>query len=228
MTTTNPTSRPIDPTRDDDSTTSAPGDPRPIFAAAVATAGATIDTIRADQLDGPTPCDDFDVRGLLGHMVGALRRVAVVGRGLNVLDHPAATPGVPDDGWPAVWAATADEVEAVWADDALLERTVELPWATLSGAEVLASYTGELTLHTWDLATATGRRVAWDPRVVSLALGSLRRALPAEGRAARYEAVRAAQPAGVAPMSDPFGEVIEVSAYATLIDQLVAWSGRRP
>ena len=48
----------------------------------------------------------------------------------------------------------------MWADDALLDLTVELPWATLSGTEVLASYTGELTLHTWDLATATGQQVS--------------------------------------------------------------------
>jgi uncharacterized protein (TIGR03086 family) len=220
--------RPIDPSGEVDSATPVTRDPRPIFATAVMTAGSAIEAVRPDQLDGPTPCDDFDVRDLLGHMVGALRRVGVVGRGLNVLDHPAVTPGVPDDGWPAVWIATADDVEAVWADHALLGVTVELPWATLTGAEVLASYTGELTLHTWDLAAATGQRVTWDPRVVSLALGSIRRALPAEGRAARYDAVRASQPAGVAPMADPFGEAVEVSAYASLIDQLVAWSGRRP
>ena len=41
---------------------------------------------------------------------------------------------------------------------------------------------------------------------------SIRRALPAEGRAARYDAVRASQPAGAPPMSDPFGEAVEVSA----------------
>ena len=64
--------------------------------------------------------------------------------------------------------------------------------------------------------------------MVSLGLASIRRALPAEGRAARYDAVRASQPAGAPPMSDPFGEAVEVSAYASLIDQLVAWSGRRP
>ena len=226
-TTTTSSSAPSAPTAPSDLTAPAairdPSSPSPWRPRA-----RVVDQVRPDQLGGPTPCDDFDVRALLGHLVGALRRVGVVGRGLNVLDHPAATPGVPDNGWPAVWAATADEVARVWQDEALLGRTFHLPWATLSGIGVLASYTGELTLHTWDLAVATGQPVEWDPRAVSLGLESLRRALPADGRSALFDAVRASQPPELAPMSDPFGVAVEVSAYASLIDQLVAWSGRHP
>ncbi|MES3014490.1 MAG: PAS domain S-box protein, partial [Pseudomonadota bacterium] len=48
-------------------------------------------------------------------------------------------------------------------------RTMRLPWATCSGAAMLVSYLNEVTVHTWDLAMATGQRPAWDPEVVSLA-----------------------------------------------------------
>jgi uncharacterized protein (TIGR03086 family) len=203
-------------------------DPRPIFARAVAIAGPVVAGVRPDQLDGPTPCVEFDVRTLLGHLTGALRRVGVLGRGLNLYDHPAATPGVPDDGWPAVWSATSREVERIWQDDALLARTYELPWATLPGPAVLATYTAEITLHTWDVAVATDQQVEWDDEVVAFALAAMQQALPAEGRTAHYEAVAATLPPEAPPMSAPFGEALEVAAAAPTIDRLVAWCGRSP
>jgi len=206
----------------------AVADPRPLLARAVAVAAPVIGRVRPDQLEGPTPCDELDVRGLLGHLTGALRRVGVIGQGLDIYAHPAATPGVPDDGWAAVWSATAAEVERIWRDDTLLTRTYRLPWATLPGTAVLASYTAEVTLHTWDVATATSQRVAWDDEVVSFALETMHRSLPAEGRAARYAEVAASLPAGVPPMSDPFAEAIDVGREASPLDQLVAWSGRHP
>ena len=217
-TTTNPNpSRPVPAT-----------DPRPLLARAVAVARPVIAGVRPDQLDGPTPCDGLDVRDLLGHVTGALRRVGVIGRGLDVQAHPAATPGVPDDGWPAVWSATAEEVERVWSDPALLARTYQLPWASLTGAAVLATYTAEITLHTWDLAVATGQPVAWDDGVVARSLDAMRQALPTASRAAQYAAVEATLPPEARPMPAPFADAVEVAADASPLDQLVAWSGRRP
>ncbi len=62
-----------------------------------------------------------------------------------------------------------------------------LPWIGGSGADVLASYFSELTVHTWDLATATGQQPDWDDTVVTAALEVARRMLPAENRRALYE-----------------------------------------
>src|SRR4051794_5368167 len=56
-------------------------DPRPAFAGAVALAVDTAAAVRPDQLDRPTPCPEYDVRALLGHLLSVLRRVAAVGRG---------------------------------------------------------------------------------------------------------------------------------------------------
>nr|WP_231514501.1 hypothetical protein [Mycobacterium sp. URHB0044] len=53
-----------------------------------------------------------------------------------------------------------------------------LPWIEGSGAEVLASYFSELTVHTWDLATATGQQPDWDDTVVAAAFDAARRILP--------------------------------------------------
>lgn len=48
-----------------------------------------------------------------------------------------------------------------------------LPWVTAPGAALLAMYTSELTVHTLDLAKATGQQPAW--REPSRAGGARRR-----------------------------------------------------
>jgi len=151
-------------------------DVRTVFAKAMATGGDVIASVRPDQLDGPTPCTEYDVRTLVGHLVGVLDRVALMGRGENPFESPDTVTGVADDAWLAAWSDAAQRVEEAWADDASLERIVHLPWAQESGALTLASYTNEITVHTWDLATAIGRRPAWDHEVVAGGPGGARRA----------------------------------------------------
>jgi len=201
-------------------------DPRTVFAKAVAVGGDVVAAVRPEQLGNGTPCPDYDVRALLGHLVTVLHRVSALGRGADPFDLPLVV--VADDGWTEAWFDTADEIEAVWSDDAVLGRPMRLPWAELPGAGILAVYTAEVTLHTWDLATATGQRPAWDPEVLEVAYASMRRSLPAEGRAAIFEAVAARMPAGAREAGAPFGEAVPVAGDAPLIDRLVAWTGRRP
>jgi uncharacterized protein (TIGR03086 family) len=190
-----------------------PDDPRVIFAKAVALAGAVIGATRADQLDNRTPCSEFRVRELLGHLVTALEKVAVVGRGHDPYGGPVVMREVPDDGWLRAWIDAAHEARAAWSDDATLTRVVRLPWAEQTGAATLAGYVNEVSVHTWDLATATGRRPEWNTRVLEVALDAIRQVLPSEGRGA---------------MGAPFADIVEVPADAPLIDHLVAWNGRRP
>ena len=187
-------------------------DPRPGFAAVVALGGSVISAVRADQLTAPTPCEAYDVRDLTGHLVAVLQRLAAVARGESPFSVPQEVRGVADDGWRAAWDAAAHEVQAAWTDDAVLARPLVLPFATLPGAVALAIYTGEVTVHTWDLATATGQRPAWDATVVERALATMRQALPAEPRGGEL----------------PFGAVVPVAEDAPAIDRLVGWLGRRP
>ena len=203
----------------------AADDPRLTFAEAVALATAVIGRVSPQQLSNPTPCDDLDVAALLGHMVTVLRRVAALGRGDDPFGAGVMAPVAGDFG-PA-WMDAAHDVERAWADDAVLTRTMRLPWSETSGAAMLVSYLNEVTVHTWDLATATGQRPAWDPRIVSLAFDGIR-FLPGENRAAVFEAVRASMPPEQRNFADPFADAVPVAGDAPLIDRLVAWNGRRP
>ena len=208
----------------------SPDDPRAVFAAAVATGGSVIAAVRPDQLDLPTPCADFTVRQLLGHLVAVLDRVAALGRG----EDPFAAgtehvlPQVADDGWSAAWMQAAHRVQEVWTDDTVLELPMALPWMTAPGAAVIGSYTCEVTVHTWDLATAVGARPGFDDRAVGVAEASIRHGLPAEGRLAAFEAISAAMPEDQRSGTPPFGEAVAVPDDAAAIDRLVAWTGRRP
>lgn len=204
----------------------ADDDPRALFGRAVALAGSVMADVRPGQLDDPTPCAEFDVRALLAHLGTVLHRVAALARG----EDPFALPDVhvADDGWVEAWFDSARDVEAAWSDDETLTRVMRLPWAELPGAGILAMYTAELTLHTWDMATATGQRPEWDERVVGVAYEAMRRALPAEGRTAMFEAILAEMAPERREAGFPFAEPVDVPADSTLIDRLVAWSGRQP
>jgi uncharacterized protein (TIGR03086 family) len=205
-------------------TSTSTTDPRPILDRAIATCGAVIAGVRPEQLTEPTPCTDMDVRALLAHLVGVLDRVAALGNGENpfaVSDTPVA-----DDRWPDAWREAGRRAADAWSDDAVLERPMALPWIEGSGAEVLASYFSELTVHTWDLATATGQQPDWDDAVVAAAFDAARRILPAENRRALYEQVSAAR--GFDEVAVPFAEAVPISDDAPAIDRLVAWNGRDP
>ncbi len=202
-------------------------DPRPHFAAAYALAGKVIAGIRPDQLASSTPCTGFDVAGLLDHLRMAAERAGRMGRNDNPFQFtPEAGPADGDHaGW---WQARAEAVLAGWTD-ARLADTIELPWATVTGAAALAGYVNEITLHTWDLAAATGQAVAWDDEVVALGLRALQAVLPGQGRVDRFEAIRATMPPAVqVNMERPFADPVEVPADAPLIEQAVAYAGRDP
>jgi uncharacterized protein (TIGR03086 family) len=186
-------------------------DPRPDFFSAAATAYDAVAAVSPDQLDGPTPCAEFDVRALLGHLVAVFRRVTSIAAGIPAIGHAPLVTGVPDDGWADAARAAVRDMECAWADPAVLGLEMQLPFGTVPGAAALAMYTGEVSTHTWDLAVATGQSPAWDDEVLAGAVAAVHRKLPAE------------RGPGI-----PFGAPVPVPDDAPLIDRLVAWQGRNP
>jgi uncharacterized protein (TIGR03086 family) len=183
-------------------------DPRLGLATALARGGSAIANVTPGQLGGPTPCTDLAVRDLLGHMVSVLHLLAAVGRGEDALRVPE-TSGVADTAWVHAWMEAAHEVQAAWTDPDVLERTMILPFGQLPGAAVLAVYTGQVTIHTWDLATATGQRPEWDNGIVAATLMASERVLPPT------------RSPGI-----PVGPQVAIGRDRPLIERLVAWTGR--
>ena len=156
-------------------------------------------------------------------LVGVLDRVTALGTGndpFTVTETP-----VPDDQWSPTWTAAGKRAADAWSDDAVLERPMALPWVQGSGAEILATYFSELTVHTWDLATATNQQPAWDDAVIAAALDTPP-IIPAENRSELFAEISKAM--GLEEVALPFGEAVPVADDASALDRLVAWNGRNP
>jgi uncharacterized protein (TIGR03086 family) len=187
-------------------------DPRPLQARAFDQARGAVAAVRPEHLTLPTPCTEFDVRSLLGHIVAVLDRVAAVGRGEDATQLPIVVEGIADDGWLAAYDAGVADVRAAWSDDGLLDREVRLPWATLPGSMVVSIYAQELTVHGWDLAAAIGAPTDWDPAVGEALLPLAHTILPAEPRGE--------------PIGNAFAAVVDVPGDAGVYTRLAGWLGR--
>jgi uncharacterized protein (TIGR03086 family) len=187
-------------------------DPRPVYARATEQVAALIKTVRPEQLTGPTPCAEFDVRALLSHIVGGTRRIAVVGEGGDGLAVRPFADGVADDGWTAAYEEVRTRVLAAWESDARMTAPVRVPWGEVPGAAALSGYVMELVTHTWDLSEALGHPLELDPELAEFALATAHRVLPAERR----------------DDSVPFGSVQPAPEGADPYAQLAAWLGREP
>ena len=158
-----------------------------------------------EQLDAPTPCAGFTVRGVLEHMVGGATQFAAAFRG----EDPPSPPSAPVDAVGAFPAAMAN-LEAAVSSPGALERNIAAPFGDVPG-EVFARFVAmDGLVHGWDLATATGQ--SYDPpaRVVEDVLAFTRGALGDDLRDGDTFAAAVTPPAGASPLV-----------------QLVAFTGRR-
>ncbi|MFT7599286.1 MAG: hypothetical protein ACI8TP_002215 [Acidimicrobiales bacterium] len=189
-----------------------PADPRPGLVAAIALGRTVIQQVGVDQLDLPTPCDEFTVAQLAAHSLGVLQRIVLVGQ--RSTEWPDLVPNFYQHAnYEADWKRLADGVEQAWADDRLLGSMLTLPFAEMPGAPAVGLYTGEVLVHAWDLATAVGADVAWNQELAAATLVGSQMGLPAEIRD---------------DPEVPFGAVVPTADDAPAMDRLVAWLGRSP
>ena len=154
----------------------------------------------AGDLDTATPCDGWDVRTLMNHMLQTQQYFAGAARGQEVAppvgDPPALLSGNPVADFEL---ARAETLQAFGADG-VVERTG--PMLGIAGSDQL--------LHGWDLARATGQETA----------------MPDGLAEAAYEVVHGAftedQRQGV------FGPEVPVPPTASAQDRLLAYTGRNP
>jgi uncharacterized protein (TIGR03086 family) len=192
---------------------SAPSaDPRELLFAAADQAVAVVGLVTRERLTAPTPCDEYDVRHLTGHLVAVLRRIGYVAGGGRAFDVPSIVLDLPDDGWLPAASANAEALRADWTDDAVLDRVLHLPWGDVPGRGAALAYVQELTTHAWDLATALDRADVLDPALAEVALAAATRFVPAQPRGGPI----------------PFGTPVPVADDAPVYDRLVAWLGRDP
>jgi uncharacterized protein (TIGR03086 family) len=105
------------------------------------------------QWDAPSPCAEWDARGVLEHVIG-FHDVLLL-RPLHV------KPTRPKDDPHARWAVTVDALFSALSRPGALDelRNTLLPYLTT-----------EVLVHTWDLGAAVGFEVTLDPRLCRIGL----------------------------------------------------------
>lgn len=174
-----------------------------------AAAGRALPVVRGiddGQLDRRTPCAEYDVRALLNHLflvvvnfqALAAREEADFGR------EPEFVTG----DWRGRFGEETARLVAAWSVPGAEEGTtgqMGLPARTV-GLMVL----GDLTVHVWDLARATGAEFVPDPGVVE-EVGPGLAALAPQAREMKV-----------------FGEPFPVGTGATAFERVLAVTGRDP
>jgi uncharacterized protein (TIGR03086 family) len=159
----------------------APYELRTLLSSALGQLRRLIGTVRREHLDLPTPCVEWDVRALMGHLLAVMQRAANIG-----LDGSAPTAPrmvrIEPEYWRGAFAAGAAEAESAWARAQALSSTTEAPWGRLPSPVALSGLVLELVAHAWDLATGIGNRAQLDPGLAAAALRIATRLVPAELR----------------------------------------------
>jgi uncharacterized protein (TIGR03086 family) len=161
----------------------------------------------ADAWDNPAPCEGWVARDVVRHLVEWFPAFLRSGAGVEL---PAGPP-VDDD--PVVaWVTHSDGVQALLEDPSTPSRLLSNPHVgevPLDRA-VDQFYTGDVFMHTWDLARATGQDERLDP-------GRCRRML--DGMAPMEDVLRA---------SGQYGQRVSVPDDADVQTRLIAFIGRTP
>ena len=131
--------------------------------------------VQADQLAAATPCTDWDVRGLIGHLLGGALMFAAAGREGSVPADLLAEIGGPElvgDDFAERFRAASTDFLQVFSDPKAFEGMLALPFGTMPAPVVFNLAVTDLAVHTADLAKATGQTFA-DAELAEAMLGML-------------------------------------------------------
>jgi uncharacterized protein (TIGR03086 family) len=157
-------------------------------------AGAT------DQLDAPTPCDEWDVRTLLNHMLEAQRYFTGAARGEDVALPSRTPPDLLGTDPVADFADARRETLRTFGQDGVIEKT---------GPSLGIAFT-DLLIHTWDLARATGQDERMPDGLSDAAFGMVHGRFSDEQRKGMFK------------------PEITVDSQASSQERLLAYTGRDP
>jgi uncharacterized protein (TIGR03086 family) len=113
-----------------------------------------------DSWDRQSPVAEWRARDVVGHLVEWLPPFLEAGAGVRLPSGPSA-----EDDPVAAWQAHADAVQSLLDDPSTAQRTLSNPHIGELPLDQAIDrfYTGDVFLHTWDLARATGQDVTLDP-----------------------------------------------------------------
>ncbi|GAA3234952.1 TIGR03086 family metal-binding protein [Actinocorallia longicatena] len=181
----------------------------PLLDRALDQMAATIAAVDPVKLAGsPTPCTEWNVEQLVGHIVDEVGRFAEVSGGQREHEGPLS------GDWPADFAAAARSLRAAWARPQALEQVQRTPIGEIDALWAVKQQCSELVGHTWDLAKAADLPLDLDPELTELALTFMTDNIRPE--------MRGPEAGGY------IGLEVPADPGAPPLDRLIAFSGRDP
>jgi uncharacterized protein (TIGR03086 family) len=173
---------------------------------ALAGTGEIVGGIKPEQLDASTPCEAYDVRGLLQHLISGNYWVAPLVEGKTIEE---VGDSLDRDFSIEDYDASAEEANAAFSSPGAMQKPVAVSYGPVP-AEVYAGHRFlDVLVHGWDLAKATGQDATLDPELV----------------AACFEVI--APQIDLLKASGMFGTEVEVADDADPQTKLLAKLGRR-
>ena len=187
-----------------------PFDSTDALAAAFDVARSQLTQVDTRCLADPTPCQSWDVRTLVNHIVGAPRAAAGLVAGTPVSNTTEMDFSAGD--FRADHDETAEMTLAAFGAPGALDKPVQFPFGERPAAFLMFFVASDQFAHGWDLASALGHTTDLAPGLAADLLEEARAIVTLEMRGA--EGTAAFGPEQVAP------------AGATAADQLAAFLGR--
>jgi uncharacterized protein (TIGR03086 family) len=178
---------------------------------AVAATGRVVVGIGADKWTAPTPCDGWNVRALMNHVVSGNWWAAELAAGRTIAEVGSRLDGdVLGDDPAGAYQKSGEAAVAVFAEPGALQAPCAVSYGPVPGEVYCGHRLLDVVIHGWDLAKATGQSTDLDPDLVQ----------------ACWDVVepQIAQLRG----SGMFGDDIEVDEGADSQTRLLALLGRRP
>jgi uncharacterized protein (TIGR03086 family) len=171
--------------------------------------------VRDDQLTGATPCPAYSVGDLLDHIGGLAVAFTSAARKDSPEGHPPSADGSRlEDGFRDRISAALGELGEAWQDPAAYDGVTMAGPVELPAEQAALVALDEVTVHAWDLATATRQPYPADPAAVEACRG--------------FVAAFEPPPGGAADDGGLFGPPVAVDPNAPALDQLIGATGRDP
>jgi uncharacterized protein (TIGR03086 family) len=165
-----------------------------------------IGKIHQKQWSAPTPCEQWDVRRVVEHLIGMNLVFSAM-----LADEPLPQRGaeLPDGSLAETFRDSAAALIAAFAQPGALDRSYRSPLGSATGADRLRIRLYDLLAHGWDLAVATDQPPDLPDDAAENSLAFVRVQLSDDARPGR------------------FGPPQTVPQDAAAIERLVAFLGRR-
>jgi uncharacterized protein (TIGR03086 family) len=168
-----------------------------------------VSSVTPDNLTTKTPCDEWDVRGIVTHMIGVCQNFA---GGFGGAQMQAVGTGESSDDLASAYRAATDALLKEARAPGALEKTLKLPFGEMPADRAIGIAMADQMIHTWDLSKALGKPFTMDETLATVTLQGMHQLLTPERRGP----------------GKAFAAEVPCPENAPIQDRLVAFSGRQP